>query len=164
MIFLTGALLIGPLRRAAGESAPANIYIRRDLGIWSALLAIVHFVAGNVVAMDQGYLDRFVRMADLPLGESIRHDVFVWGAITGTVSVLVFVFLWLISSDWVLRRLRVERWKKLQKGAHFALWITVFHGLLYQWLEQRYVPLLLLAALTLVIFVLQFRGRRRAAV
>ena len=47
-------MLTGPLRRA-GKPAPINIHLRRDLNIWSAILALLYFYAGTVVSMDQVY-------------------------------------------------------------------------------------------------------------
>jgi DMSO/TMAO reductase YedYZ heme-binding membrane subunit len=163
MLLLCGALLIGPLRRSAGKPAPANIYLRRDVAVWSALQAFVHFYAGNVVSMNQVFMQSFVRIELAPWSVGVRDQMFSWGASLGLAVGVLYVLLLLLSSDRALRLLRPERWKKLQKSAHLVLWLTVLHGFAFQLLEARYVPLALLTALTLGVFFLQYRGRRRAS-
>lgn len=160
MLLLCSALLIGPVRRAANRPAPANIHLRRDLGAWAALQAFVHFYAGNVVAMNQTYIQAFVRVDATPLSFELRDVLFSWGASGGLIVAIIFLVLLAISSDRALRWLGVGRWKKIQKSAHAVLWLTVLHGFAFQLLEARYGPLVLLALVTLAVFALQWRGRR----
>jgi DMSO/TMAO reductase YedYZ heme-binding membrane subunit len=161
MFYMSTALVIGPLRRARGELAPANIHIRRDLGIWGALLGLLHFYAGNVVAMNQVYIGTFVRGPLAPSMESLRNQLFSWGSILGLIVALIFLLLLAISSDRALRWLQLSRWKKIQRSAHAALWLTVLHGIAFQLLESRIVPLVLLVTLTIAVFAIQLRGRRK---
>jgi sulfoxide reductase heme-binding subunit YedZ len=163
MLFLSGALLIGPLRRAAGQSSPANIYQRRDLGIWAGLQGLLHSYAGTVVSMNQSYMDAFVNADAPPLNAAVRYELFFWSGTGAFVVSLLFIFLLLISSDRALRWLGVDRWKKFQRSAYVALWLTVLHGLAFQLLEGRYLPFAVFAVISLVVFWLQFRGRRRSA-
>ncbi len=160
MVFLCAAMLIGPLRRAAGKTAPANIYLRRDLGMWAALQAFIHFYFGTVVSMNQTYIQAFVHVDTPSLPIETRDQMFAWGSSMGLAAGAVLLLLLLISSDRALRLLSTERWKKLQKAAHLALWLTVIHGFVFQVLEARYLPLAVLAVITLFVFGLQFRGRR----
>ena len=160
--FMGAALLMGPLRRAAGQRAPHNIYLRRDFGIWAALQGFLHFYAATVVSMNQTYLQTYVHVDLPPLSLETRDQMFSWGSSLGFAASLVLLLLFILSSDWSLRWLSAQRWKKLQKGAHLALWLTVLHGLVFQLLEARYAAFALLASITLLIFGLQYRGRRRA--
>jgi sulfoxide reductase heme-binding subunit YedZ len=161
MAYMTVALIIGPLRRARGEVVPANIYIRRDLGIWAALLGFLHFYAGNVVAMNQVYIGTFVRGPLAPPIESLRNQLFSWGSILGLIIAIIFLVLLAISSDRALRWLKVSRWKKIQRSSHVALWLTVIHGVAFQLLEARFIPLVFLVVMAIAIFAVQLRGRRK---
>ena len=159
-VLLCSALLIGPLRRAADKAAPANIYLRRDLGAWAAFQAFLHFYAGTVVSMNQTYIQAFVHVDVPPFSVELRDRLFSWSASAGLIVAVIFLLLLAISSDRALRWLGVTRWKKLQKSAHAVLWLTVLHGLAFQLLEARYGPLALLMLLTLTVLALQLRGRR----
>jgi DMSO/TMAO reductase YedYZ heme-binding membrane subunit len=161
MFMLSAAMTMGPLRRIGGQASPVNIYIRRDLGIWAALLGLLHFYVGNVVAMNPVYVGKFVRGVSAPPGEIVRDQLFSWGSIAGTIVAILFLMLLAISSDRALHWLRPERWKKIQKTAHLALWLTVLHGFAYQVLEARWLPLALLLAVTLLVLGIQIRGRRK---
>ncbi|MGI9289801.1 MAG: hypothetical protein ACR2QG_00830 [Gammaproteobacteria bacterium] len=160
-VMLSAALIIGPLRRAAGRPAPDNIYLRRDLGICSALQGFLHVYAGSVVSMNQTYIQAFVESDLAPWSAIARDELFFWGAMLGFIVSLVYLLLFAISSDRAIRFMGMQRWKKTQKSAHLILWLTVLHGIAFQLLESRYLPLWILAALTLIVFVLQYRGRRR---
>ena len=164
MVLMAGALLIGPLRRLRGEPSPVNIYLRRDLGLWAALHGLLHFVAGNVVAMNAAYVAAFVHTPGGGLSVAVRDPLFTIGASTGTIVALLFLILMAVSSDRALRLLGTKKWKWLQRSAHLALWLTVIHGISYQLLELRWLPLVLFSAVSLAIFVLQYRGRRRESV
>jgi DMSO/TMAO reductase YedYZ heme-binding membrane subunit len=160
MFLLSSALLTGPVRRAANRPAPANIYLRRDLGAWAAFQAFLHFYAGTVVSMNQTYIQAFVNVDASPFSVELRDRMFGWGASIGLVVAIIFLLLLAISSDRAIRWLGAARWKKIQKSAHAVLWLTVLHGFAFQLLEARYGALVLLALLTVTVFVLQLRGRR----
>lgn len=160
MVALCAAMLIGPIRHAAAKPVPLNIYLRRDLGIWSAGLAFVHFYAGTVVSMDPVYIQVFVSNAELAPGPEVRDQLFVWGSIAGTVVAILFLLLLAISSDRAIRWLGPVRWKKVQRCIHPVLWLTVLHGIAFQILEARFVPLVLLVGLALLVYFYRFKSRR----
>jgi sulfoxide reductase heme-binding subunit YedZ len=160
VLLMCAALLIGPLRRMRGELSPNNIHLRRDLGIWAALLSFLHFYAGNVIAMNPVYIEAFVRGPAVLTMQALRNQLFALGSIVGLIVAIIFIVLLAISSDRALRWIKPERWKKIQRSAHVALWLTVLHGIAFQLLEARFIPLALLVGATLVVFVLQWRGRR----
>jgi len=163
MLFLCGALLIGPSRRAAGQSAPANIYVRREFGVWAAIQGFVHFYYGSVVSMNQTYIQAFVRSDTPPLAASVRDALFNWGGMAGFIASLIFLLLLLLSSDRALRWVGADRWKKLQKSARVAFWLTVLHGFAFQALEGRYLPMALLVLVMLLVFWRRLGGRERKA-
>jgi sulfoxide reductase heme-binding subunit YedZ len=159
MGLMCAALLIAPLQRLRGRQPSLNIYVRRDLGCWAALHGLLHFVAGNVVAMDPVYVGQFVRGNPAPPPAPVREVLFSGGAILGLVIAAVFLLLLAISSDRAVRWLGPARWKKLQWSAHIALWLSVIHGIAFQVLEARYLPLLLLLLASGVVIY----GRRRGS-
>ena len=155
-------LSIGPRRVLAGKRPLLNHLPRRDLGIWTAISALLHFTLGNVEAMNQGY----VRAATIgPDGTTatLRAAAFNWGASLGTVVALLVLILLLISSNRALEILGQTWWKRLQRLSYLGFALTIAHGLLFQWLENRawqWISLLLLsAALTGGLY---WTGKRRA--
>lgn len=161
MVVLCSALLIGPLRRSAGQQAPANIYLRRDLAIWSALQGFFHVYAGSLVSMNQDYIQGFVNTDLAPWSAVVRDELFYWGAMLGFIVSLIYLMLLTVSSDRAMRKVGVDRWKKIQKSAHLVLWLTVIHAIAFQLLESRYVPLALILAVMSAVLVVQYRGRRQ---
>jgi sulfoxide reductase heme-binding subunit YedZ len=160
MALLCAALMIGPIYRIGGRLRQANIYIRRDIGVWAGLTGLLHFVAGNVVAMNPIYVGAFVQGAVTPPGVPVREQLFSAGAILGTLIAILLLLLLAISSDWAIRRLGSKLWKRLQRSAHFALWLTIAHGLAYQILESRYLAMLVLVFMGAVLLGIQLRARR----
>ena len=160
--FLASALLIGPLQRIRGDDPPLNIYLRRDIGIWAALQGLLHFYAGNVVAMNSVYVAAFVRTPTPELPVTIRDPLFSFGATAGLVIAIIFLLLLAISSDRALRWLGPKKWKWLQRSAHASLWLTVTHGIAYQLLEARMLPLLATVLLSIWVIATQIRARRAA--
>ena len=162
MAFLVAALSIGPLLIKQGKSPQLNIHLRRDIGIWSALTGLQHFVAGNVVAMSQDYIGLYVRIAEQP-GEAVREQMFSVGSILGTLVALLFLLLLCLSSDRAMRLLGVKWWKRLQLSAHGVLWLTVAHGIAFQLLEARYAALFVLLMLAVVALILRKRPKTGSA-
>jgi len=158
ILLLTAVLLIAPLQRLQGRQPPLNIYLRRDLGCWAAMQGLLHFVAGNVVAMNPVYVGTFVRGNATGPGPMLREVFFSGGAILGTVIAILFLLLLAISSDRALRWLGPQRWKKLQGSAQLVMWLTVIHGIAYQVLEARYIPLLLLLLTSATVLTIRLRA------
>jgi len=161
MVLLIAALVIGPVRHMEGRPYRSNLYIRRDIGIWAAVHGLFHFVAGNFVAMNQFYVTEFVNQAFRAPAVPVRESLFSGGSILGTLVAIIFLLLLAISSDWAMRRLGAKKWKTLQRSAHFALWLTVAHGVAFQVLEARYLPMLIMAAMAAGLLGFQLRARRR---
>lgn len=163
MLLLVAALLMAPLQRLQGRHPPLNIYLRRDLGCWAAAQGLLHFVAGNVVAMNPVYVGTFVRGNGAFPGPMSREVLFSAGAILGLVIAVLFLLLLAISSDRALRWLGPVRWKKLQGSAHIVMWLTVIHGIAYQVLEARYLPLLLLLLTSATVLTIRSRSAVKQA-
>ena len=151
-------MILGPLQLVGGRRAALNWLLRRDLGIWTAITGLLHFGLGNIEAMNRPYVQR-VTASTAPPGAELRGDFFNWGAASGTLLALVFVVLLMISSNVALRWLGPRWWKRLQRLSYAGFALTIFHGLLFQRLEDRHMLwVLLLAAAGMTALGLQIAG------
>jgi len=110
-LFLSAmAVSFGPWNVLRGRPNPVSFDLRRDVGIWAGLMALVHTAIGlNVHLRGRPWLyfiDQHHR---------VRHDLFGFGNDTGLVAVLLFLLLLAISNDLSLRRLGTRKWKSLQR-------------------------------------------------
>ncbi len=132
-LFLTaGALLVGPWNLLRGRSNPVSFDLRRDLGIWAGVMAVVHTAIGLNVHMRGRpwlyFIDQQHRM---------RRDLFGFSNDTGALAALLFLLLLSLSNDLSLRKLGVARWKFLQRWTYLAVALTVFHAVAFQMVEKR---------------------------
>ncbi|HEU5233924.1 MAG TPA: hypothetical protein VFU50_13760 [Terriglobales bacterium] len=132
-LFLTGAaILIGPWNVIRGRANPVSFDLRRDIGIWAGITALVHTGIGiNVHLRGRPWLyfiDEHHRL---------RHDLFGFGNDTGLIAALLFLLLLALSNDLSLRRLGTRNWKSLQRWTYAAVALTVAHAVAYQRIEKR---------------------------
>lgn len=150
LIFLAFSLWLGPYRLWRKRSNPVSFDLRRDIGIWVALLAIVHTVIGLTV-----HLRGRMWMYFLASLHPVRMQMSSFGLANylGGVATLVFVLLLAISNDLSLRKLGTKRWKSIQRWSYVAAGLTIVHGFTYQFVEKRridwVVVLVVLLCLTL---------------
>lgn len=150
LLFLAASLMVGPARVLQGRHSPANTFLRRDIGIWAAILALVHVASGLTVHfrgdMWKYFFSQVPSSADpLPL----RLDVFGAATYTGAGSALVLVLLLALSNNWSLRRLGTRRWKSLQRWNYAGFALMAVHGTGFQLLESRPLPWVLTFAVVL---------------
>jgi len=141
---LIATLSLGPLRRFQGRLNPTSFDLRRDLGLWSAILALAHTAVGLTVHFRGRMTLYFLAPESQQLPGPIRLDAFGLANHSGLAAALLLAGLALISSDKWLGRLGPTRWKRWQRFALVAAGLTVVHGLAYQLLEARAIPLILL--------------------
>jgi sulfoxide reductase heme-binding subunit YedZ len=164
LLLFSGVLLIGPWRQRQGSKRPVNLYWRRDMGIWIALTAIVHFLIAADVSMSQPYLAAFVNVSEAGLGVEWRNRLFSWGSIGGSLAGILLLIPFAVSSDRALRALGVGRWRRIQWLAYPAFMLTMLHGLAFQLLEARSVLLIItLVALSLLVVIVRLIYRRHSA-
>ena len=60
LLYLAVSLLIGPLYLARQRRNPVNLYLRRDIGIWAGLTALLHVVFSLQIYDQGGILGYFV--------------------------------------------------------------------------------------------------------
>jgi methionine sulfoxide reductase heme-binding subunit len=132
-LFLTAtAVSIGPWNVLRGRTNSVSFDLRRDLGIWAGIMALLHTGIGlNVHLRGRPWLyfiDQHYR---------VRHDLFGLGNDTGLLAALLFLLLLAISNDLSLRRLGTRTWKSLQRWTYMAVALTLVHAVAYQLVEKR---------------------------
>jgi sulfoxide reductase heme-binding subunit YedZ len=154
-LFLTAAAVsIGPWNVLRGRTNPVSFDLRRDLGIWAGIMALLHTAIGlNVHLRGRPWLyfiDQHHR---------VRHDLFGIGNDTGLLAALLFLLLLAISNNLSLRQLGTKTWKSLQRWTYMALALTLIHAVAYQLVEKRQAPYDTLVWATIAMTaVLQFAG------
>ena len=132
-LFLTVfAMALGPWNVLRRRANPISFDLRRDVGIWAGVLAILHTIVGlNVHLRGRPWL-YFVDDHN-----RVRHDLFGFGNDTGSISALLFLLLLAISNDLSLRRLGTKKWKSLQRWTYAAAGLAFLHAVAYQQIEKR---------------------------
>ena len=159
------SLLIGPWNLLRGRANPVSQDVRRDVGIWAALLGVAHTLIGLQIHMiGQSRLVYFF----FPAGEAhrlpIRSDGFGFANYTGLGSTLILLLLLALSNDVALRRLGTGRWKSLQRWNYAGFALMTLHAIAYQVMEKRVVPVIVVfAGVIVVVLATQLAGRARHA-
>jgi len=159
LALLAVALLIGPLNVLRKGRLASNSYVRRDTGIWAALNGLLHFYLANVLSMNYEYLALFVDNAALPPTAAIRNSLYSLGTIFGYIIAVLFIVLLLLSSDWMLRKLGLKWWKRIQRLSYLGFALTALHSFAFQVIETR--PLVWVAVvlvITALICIGQYMG------
>lgn len=137
VIFLTVSLWIGPWNVLRHRPNPTSFDLRRDVGIWTGILAIVHTAIGLTVHL-RGRMWMYFFKTLHPL--HLQNTQFGFANFTGLAAALLFLMLLAISNDLSLRALKANRWKSLQRWTYVAFVLTAAHGIAYQLIEKRHVP------------------------
>lgn len=156
LIFLAVSLWIGPWNVLRRRPNPVSFDLRRDIGIWTGILAILHTGVGLTVHLrGRMWMYFFKRLHPLEL----QNTQFGFANFAGIGAALLFVMLLVISNDISLRALGIGRWKSLQRWTYVALALTVAHAIAYQLVEKRRLPwVLVLAAVLVAVSITQVIG------
>ena len=163
LLFLVATLVIGPIGVLRRRVLPLSDDLRRDIGIWTAALGLLHVIVGIQVHMGSGWLYFFYGPGEAPHRWPLpmRIDAFGASNYAGLLATIILVALLLLSNDVSMRLLGNSRWKRLQQLNYILLALVVVHGVLYQKIEQRDVSwIFLFAALWLCAVILQVCGFR----
>lgn len=156
ILFLVACLWLGPWNVLRRRSNPISSDLRRDLGIWAGILAILHTAVGLTVHL-RGRMWMYFFQHLHPL--AIQNNKFGAANFLGLASALLFLLLLAISNDISLRALGLQRWKSIQRWTYTAALLAVAHGILFQLVENRHLPwILLYAALILAGLGIQLAG------
>jgi sulfoxide reductase heme-binding subunit YedZ len=161
-LFLTAAtLLLGPFKVQRRKPNPLSTDLRRDLGIWAGISALLHTAVGLNVHLRGKMWLYFV-----DTHHHLRRDAFGFANYTGLFAAVVFALLLALSNDFSLRRLGADRWKSLQRSAYAAIVLTAAHAIAYQQIEKRIAPfqvaLYIVLGIVLVFQIVAALKRRQA--
>jgi methionine sulfoxide reductase heme-binding subunit len=162
-------LLIGPANLLLRRRNPVSSYLRRDVGAWTAIVSVIHVIAGLFVHGSPAPLgERLVRYFFAPDG-SLLTNPFGLANWTGLAATVIVVGLLTISSNFALRKLKAGPWKWLQRLNYGLFVLVILHAIYYGALLRVTSPSTLLLGLTVsAVFVGQVVGitlwRRQYAV
>ena len=153
LVYLALTLLIGPwqLIVQARKRSPVNSYLRRDIGIWTAIAGILHVFFGiQVHLIGRPWLYFLEEGAS---GFRVRLNLFGVSNYVGLFATLVLLLLLLISNDLALRKLKGRWWKFLQRFNYALFLLVVAHTFGYQLVAERSI-FLVSSTIGLVMLVL----------
>jgi sulfoxide reductase heme-binding subunit YedZ len=155
LLLLAVTLLIGPANLLLRRRNPANSYLRRDVGAWTAIWSLVHVIVGfqGHTGGVFGFVDYFV--VD---GRPLTNN-FGMGNWTGLAATVIVVLLLVVSTDRMLRELKSSRWKDLQRLNYTLFALVVVHALFYGALNRMTSPFTrILIATVIAVCVSQTAG------
>jgi sulfoxide reductase heme-binding subunit YedZ len=124
------------------------------------IAALIHTVLGLQVHMGGAIMKYFM----LPPNPARSTYFFVATNLLGVISSLILLVLVAVSNNFSIRTIGLDRWKRIQRVAYPAAVAAAAHGLLYQLLEKRLLPVVgLTLAITIAVIVLQLQGWRIAS-
>lgn len=143
-LLLAAAMALGPLARLWPKFAVLMAF-RRELGIYCAVLALIH----TVVVLD-GWLEwNLLRLAGFAYHPQLGRYVMAehglgFGNLVGTAALLYVVWLALISNDVAVQVLGPKVWRHLQQGANLVWALALLHAVYFLFLHflhfHRAVP------------------------
>lgn len=139
------ALLIGPANLLRRRRIPVSSYLRRDVGIWTAIASVVHVVFGLLVKHGDGILAYFFESGDRSRLLTSSFGLANWAGLGATVIV---AGLAAVSSDAALRKLKARRWKQIQRLSYLLFALVIVHALLYGALWREISPYTILLGLS----------------
>lgn len=166
--FLALTLVLGPANLLLRRRNPVSTYLRRDVGIWTAVFTIVHVVSAVLMHVSHGsevlasLLHFFIAE-----GGSLLTNSFGLGNWTGLAGTVLALALLATSNDTALRRLKAGPWKWLQRLNYAVFVLVVAHAFFYGAFLRMSSPFTQLLIFSVVsVIVLQTVGirvwRRRA--
>jgi sulfoxide reductase heme-binding subunit YedZ len=117
LCFLGATLMLGPWKVLCRRLTPVSYDLRRDVGIITGILALLHTGIGLTVHL-RGRMWMYFFKQFHPL----RWQTSAFGAAnyTGLIAAGLFAMLLAISNDWSLRAIGTPRWKGLQRWTYVA--------------------------------------------
>jgi sulfoxide reductase heme-binding subunit YedZ len=152
---LAVTLLLGPANLVLRRRNPASSYLRRDVGIWTAIFSIAHVVCAVLahVGPGTGVIAAFVHFFVARDGRVLTNS-FGLGNWTGLAATVIVVALLATSSDAALRKLKARPWKWLQRFNYALFALVILHAFFYGALlriTSPFTQLLILSAIAVSI-------------
>lgn len=152
-------LLIGPANLLLRRRNPVSNYLTRDVGIWAAIVSVIHVIAGFFVHGPPAALGERIRYYFLAPDGGPLTNTFGWANWTGLAATVIVVGLLAISSNFALRKLKARRWKNLQRLNYALFALVIAHAILYGALRSvTSVSTVLLSLIVSLAFVGQMMG------
>jgi methionine sulfoxide reductase heme-binding subunit len=165
LALLAASLIVGPINVLRRRANPVSYALRRDIGIWAALVGIGHVIVGLQVHLAGRPWLYFLYDRSERHRVPLRHDIFGVANYTGLGATVILALLLALSNDWALRRLGTPHWKRLQRYNYLGAAFVIAHGVAFQVIEQRASGLVILfLSIIAVVLGLQLAGflqRRR---
>ena len=152
-------LLVGPANLLLQRRTPISSYLARDVGMWAAIVSVVHVIAGFFVhGPSAALVQRILFYFFAPDGSRLTNR-FGWANWTGLVATVIVVGLLAISSDAALRKLKARRWKNLQRLNYALFVLIIVHAIYYgALLRITSFSTLLLGLIVILVFIGQLVG------
>jgi len=158
LMLLGAAMSIGPINIIRRRPNPVSADLRRDIGVWVAIVAFVHVAIGIQVHLGDPLKYFMITAPDGTM--SLRHDWFGVANYTGLVATFILVILLAVSSDAALRFLGTRNWKSVQRLTYGLALLAIMHGVVYELIEDRALSLVFVfCAVVLAVATLQWQGR-----
>ena len=97
-IFLIISLTIGPIQVLGKSPNPLSSYVRRDVGIWSGVLALTHTVVGLQIHFTGRMYLYFLFPSEWQKFLPLRYDTFGIANYTGMFATALYCFLLFLSN------------------------------------------------------------------
>jgi len=164
LVLLGITLILGPLNVLRNRPNPVSTDIRRDVGIWTGIIGLIHVLFGLQVHYDWRIWLNFVYASErwdilpyLPL-----YDLFGLANYAGLGIATILLLLLALSNNISLRKLGLKRWKFLQRWSYGAFALLVFHAAGHQLVESRELPFVLIFGIVvLTVLFMQLAGFRK---
>ncbi len=156
-LLLGTSLVIGPIRVLRGGRPARHLPARRRISVVAAIFAAAHLVVGLSVHGDlsRPWRSFFSEVPSTGLPIPIRFSFLVLANWIGVATMVGLALLAAISNSASIRRLGARRWKWAQRCAYPIFLLVAVHAVLYQRVEQRWLPhqVAVLVALAVVVFL-----------
>ncbi len=139
IVLLAFTLVCGPWKVLLQRTNPVSSDLRRDAGIWAAILGILHTAVGQCVHL-RGRPWLYYVYGPQEHHHGLRHDLFGFANFTGAISVLLLATLLATSNDYSLRRLGTPQWKSLQRWNYAVFALAAAHAIGYLVIEKQKLP------------------------
>lgn len=130
LVILAISLVVGSANLLLKHKNPISTYLRRDISIIGGGLAVTHSITGLFVHLRGKTWLYFLNQTEN--GYSIRLDNFGLANYSGLISALIIMLLLIISSDYLIKKLNPDNWKKIQRLSYLMFILTLIHCYFYR--------------------------------
>jgi methionine sulfoxide reductase heme-binding subunit len=159
LAYFLATMSIGPINLILAKANPLSSYLRRDIAIWSAILALAHTIAGLQVHLGGKFWLYFFYPEEHSQLIPVRYDLFGLTNHLGLACSILLLCLLLLSNNRAIRKLGSKKWKQWQKSTYFLAIAIPLHGYIYQFIESRIgVFTTILSVILALLIIIQSTG------